>query len=124
MATQKRYIMPAIIFILLMGFLLVYLILVHPFERAELLSARDEEMSDIIITIQNNKFTPSEIEIYSGNIVLWINRGNEKHRINGVGFQSSVLNPGGKYSHRFVERGTFVYSCEFNPEMRGIITVK
>lgn len=123
MAT-KRYILTAAIFLCLIAFLIIYLIMIPSAERAKILAGEDADISDIVITIRDDSFSPGEVEIYSGQIVLWRNRGNQKHRISGIEFQSSVLNPGESYSHRFIERGTYVYGCEFNPGMRGTIIVK
>ncbi len=123
MAT-KRYILTAAIFLCLIAFMIIYLIMIPSSERAKLLASDDPHTGDFTIIISDETFVPGEIEIYSGNVVLWINRGNQKHRINGIEFRSNVLNPGGRFSHRFIEKGIYVYSCEFNPGMRGTIIVK
>lgn len=122
MAKKVYFYVPAVIFVMLIAFLFIYLILVHPTERARMLT--DEKTVGVTIIMQNNEFSPEELEVSIGTRVTWINRDNVKHRVSGAEFKSGILNPGQTYSYRFNRLGIFEYSCEFEPGMTGRIIVK
>jgi len=124
MTTSKPVHFAPIIFMLILVSLLTYMIMVSPTERANILQSEETIGAKITIAIRANAFTPEIAEIKVGEAVAWVNRDNVKHRINGVNFKSGILNPGQTYTHRFTERGIYVYSCEFYPGAIGQVIVK
>ena len=119
-----KYGVPLIVIVLLV-FFIFYVIMVYPTDRAKiLLENKQEHQNKNVIYIKGGEFQPSEITISKGESVTWINQDNTNHRINGADFMSPIIYPGGSYTHKFTDEGTYVYSCEFHPEMSGKIIVK
>jgi plastocyanin len=116
-----RYGAPALAFTI-MAFVLVYIIMVYPSERAELLNDKTVDLQTVVI--ENFEFVPETMEINAGGVVTWKNRDTTKHTISFADFSSGILNPGDVYQHKFENIGVYVYSCEFNPGMSGTVFVK
>ena len=116
---EFRYVVP-LLFFMILGFLVFFLVLVYPSERAEIF----EDSGGVVIEIIDQKFVPDKITISVGTTVSWRNKDNVKHKITGLGFGSSVLDPGAGYSYTFKEVGVYGYSCEFYPSMYGQVIVK
>jgi plastocyanin len=118
---EFRYGATALAFVI-MAFVLVYIIMVYPVERAALLNDKTTDLQTVVI--QNLKFVPETLEINAGGVVTWKNQDATKHTVSFAGFGSGILNPGDLYQHKFPDAGTYVYSCEFNPGMSGTVIVK
>ena len=78
-------------------------------------------------------FNPSELTISKGTIVKWINNDTTMHTVTsgkpnsdkiGLAFDSSYLNAGESYLHKFNKKGTYDYYCTMYPFMKGKIIVK
>jgi plastocyanin len=110
-----------IIMIFLAIFFVLFIVLVYPSERAELLG--DVNSTVVSVAITSDGFSPSHIEIKAGGRVTWINRETSKHTITFLDSESSILGPGGSYSKRFLETGSFTYTSDFNPGFKGTIKV-
>ncbi|HJQ06346.1 MAG TPA: cupredoxin domain-containing protein [Nocardioides sp.] len=87
-----------------------------------------EAATPVHVTIKNMAFTPSVVTIHRGRTVVWTNR--DLLLVHSVVitsgprlFHSSLLLPGGSFSHTFNVRGTYRYKCGVHPMMRGTIKV-
>lgn len=80
--------------------------------------------SAVDITIQGNKFIPSEITISKGTTVTWTNKDARFHTVTGNSFDSGNLAFGKTYAKTFDEIGTFDYICTIHPFMKGKIIVE
>jgi plastocyanin len=78
-------------------------------------------------------FDPPELTIEKGTIVKWINNDTTTHTVTsgkpssntvGTAFDSSYLNAGEPYLHKFNKKGTYDYYCTMYPFMKGKIIVK
>jgi len=78
-------------------------------------------------------FNPPELTIQKGTIVKWLNNDSTIHTITsgkpsssnvGTAFDSSYLNAGESYLHKFNKKGTYDYYCTLYPFMKGKIIVE
>jgi plastocyanin len=77
------------------------------------------------VAIRDFEFAPPSVTVAKGTTVTWTNRGNAPHTATAAdhAFDSGMLQPGGKFSHRFDSVGTFQYLCLVHPSMRGTVVV-
>ena len=84
------------------------------------------------VSIEDNFFTPANITVPAGTMVVWTDNGNNPHTVTSgtVGapsglFDSGTLSAGNKFSFTFTKAGTFQYFCRFhgNIGMVGSVTV-
>ena len=77
-------------------------------------------------------FDPPELVILKGTIVKWVNNDSTIHTVTsgkpssnipGTAFDSSYLNAGESYLHKFNKKGTYDYYCTLYPFMKGKIIV-
>jgi plastocyanin len=78
------------------------------------------------VTIDNYAFSPRQVRVHPGDIVVWTNRDDVAHTVSALGkqFRSGVLDPGKSFRFTFKRVGVFRYRCSIHPEMVGTITVK
>ena len=80
------------------------------------------------VTIQDSRFTPTEIRIKAGDTVKWINR--EKRTSHSVlfpaenGLESERLFPQEQWQRRFTQPGSYSYRCGPHEEMKGLVVVE
>jgi plastocyanin len=79
-----------------------------------------------IITQSNGAFafSPQTLNITAGTTVTWINKTAAPHTVTGNSFGSAAISPGGSYSFKFTQAGTFAYHCMFHPYMTASVSVK
>jgi plastocyanin len=80
------------------------------------------------VKVQDFGFLPDEINLSVGDQVTWLNTGEVTHtvvsnRATQERFDSGTMEPGKTFRHTFTSSGTFSYSCEIYPPMRGLIRV-
>ena len=86
------------------------------------------------IIIQNNKFTPVDLDIRVGDTVTWINRDAPKNNITNqddlrhtITFEDArldqVLTKGAQVSYTFKEKEEARYFCKFHSGMQGSVKV-
>jgi len=75
------------------------------------------------VRIVDERFEPNNIVIETGQTVTWENRDDDQHTASGRGMDTGVINPGDNGSVTFLEPGEFSYTCNFHPEMLGLVTV-
>jgi plastocyanin len=78
------------------------------------------------VQIKAAGFSPTRVEIASGDSVRWINVDTVNHQVvsnNGL-FASPILRPGQTYNRTFNQGGTFRYHDGLKPAERGVVVVK
>jgi len=85
------------------------------------------EITDTNVTeikISDFAFNPSETTIKTGASVKWTNEDSTTHDIKSATFESPKLAPSQSYLRKFIETGTYEYSCGIHPSMTGKIIVE
>lgn len=80
-------------------------------------SARGAEYAEVNVTIKDNRFSPSKLEVAPGTTVKWRNDGRNDHNIvpdRGRAFGTDLLKPKETYEFRFDSPGTYRYYCSFH----------
>jgi plastocyanin len=86
--------------------------------------AQSTQVADVTtVRIVDERFEPNYILIETGQTVTWENHDDDQHTASGRGMDTGVINPGGKGTVTFLESGEFKYTCNFHPEMIGLVTV-
>jgi plastocyanin len=88
--------------------------------------ARAEEH---VVTIVELRYEPAKIEIKAGDTVVWRNKDERDHTVNAdkkapEQFKSGKIASGGTYKRKFAKAGSYAYSCEYHPRMKGTVVVK
>lgn len=86
----------------------------------------DDDYDDrTTVKIKNDAYNPQEIRIQKGETVTWINKDDEPHTVTSDDgdADSGNINPGGTFSSKFAEEGTYGYYCKIHPSMRGTVIV-
>ena len=81
------------------------------------------------VTVSDNKFTPSNLQVPIGANVTWEWTGSNPHSVvgtfDGKEIQSPKLTGTGVYLEAFQKAGTFEYQCGVHgAAMKGTITIK
>jgi len=79
-----------------------------------------------VVHIASFAFQPANLTIDAGDTVTFINDDTVSHTVTASdkSFDSGNLDQNAKWSHRFDTAGTFNYTCNYHPTMKGTITVK
>ena len=77
------------------------------------------------IVMQDNAFTPQNLDIIGSGTVTWINNDPSYHKIVGDHgkFSSSILATGENYTYEFNASGNYTYHCSIHSSMTGEIRV-
>ncbi len=75
------------------------------------------------VTIKNFAFSPAEITIKVEDTVTWIEQDTVHHTTTGGIFDSGDLGQGQTYSKTFDKAGTYDYTCNYHPNMKGKVIV-
>jgi plastocyanin len=75
------------------------------------------------VEIRDEAFIPATITINAGEWVTWINFDDDEHTATGEDFDTGKMDTGARAEIQFNEPGTFVYTCQFHPEMIGEVIV-
>jgi plastocyanin len=78
------------------------------------------------IVIQEFMFTPNPLTVKAGATVTWVNMDDEPHSVvsNTALFRSGALDTKENFSFKFVQPGTYHFTCSIHPRMVGIIVVQ
>ncbi len=80
----------------------------------------------VTITTQSNgtfAFSPQALNITARTTVIWNNATSAPHTVTGSSFGSGTISPGGSFSFKFTQAGTFAYHCMFHPYMTASVKV-
>ena len=87
--------------------------------------AGDKPTSKVItVSITGFTFKPAQLEVDTGDTVIWKNDDIVPHTATGKQFDSKNLNQGQSWTYVAKRTGSFPYRCAFHPGMKGILTVK
>jgi plastocyanin len=78
------------------------------------------------IVIQEFMFTPNPLTVKAGATVTWVNVDDEPHTVvsNTAMFRSGALDTKESFSFKFVQPGTYHFTCSIHPRMVGTIVVQ
>jgi plastocyanin len=79
--------------------------------------------STAIVEIRGSAYQPADVTIAAGGSVTWVNYDNVKHNVDFAGKASPSLGNKEMYTKKFEKKGTFEYTCDFHPSMKGKVTV-
>ena len=84
-----------------------------------------DEAGGADITMRDNVFEPSSLEVAAGTEVVAENAGQRAHNwvSRDAGLNSGDLGPGETTSFTFTDPGTYEYVCTYHPGMEGTVTV-
>ena len=79
----------------------------------------------VAISIEASAYSPADVTIKPGTTVTWTNTDTTMHTVSSDNgdFDSGQLQPGGKYSYTFPDRGTFQYRDNVHPTMYAKVSV-
>jgi plastocyanin len=75
------------------------------------------------VQIVDERFEPNNILIETGQTVTWVNQDDDQHTASGRGMDTGAIDPGAEGSVTFLVPGEYDYTCNFHPEMLGLVTV-
>jgi plastocyanin len=81
------------------------------------------------VSVGDDFFSPSTVQIAPGDTVQWNWSGSNQHNVRAdpnqtESFRSPFMTGSGSFSHTFPSRGRFTYFCEVHPTtMRGAVEV-
>jgi plastocyanin len=77
------------------------------------------------VTMPAKLFAPRDLDVLVGTTVMWRNADQTTHTVSEDEdeFDSGFVRPGGSFSQRFSEQGTFVYHCTIHRFMQGAVHV-
>jgi plastocyanin len=78
------------------------------------------------VDIKDSRYLPSTITVPVGTTVRWTNHDEETHTVTSTtgGFGSLGLDLDETYTYTFTAPGTYPYTCDLHPFMRGTIVVQ
>jgi len=136
---NKNYIIIGAIVLVVILLITLLLLTLLPFQRNVVVEPYPVEEPEIIeedpqiiqipqevVTISNSVFSPREITISIGTMIIWTNNDSDQHTIiSSIGneFTSVPLSQGDSFSHVFTRLGEYEYYCSLHPDMRGKIIV-
>ena len=77
-----------------------------------------------IVRIQNLKFVPPVVQIRVGQQVVWRNVDTVIHTVSSDTFGSGRILRGGEFAATFPRPGTYPYSCQIHPSMKGWVVAR
>ena len=88
-------------------------------------SSNVERSTSHEIVIENMQFNPTDISVFVGDTVEWINLDSVSHTVT---FEDArfdvVVPPGASVSYTFEALGVARYFCQFHPSMQGSVLVE
>ena len=78
-----------------------------------------------VVDMPAKYFVPPNITTLAGDTVTWTNSDTVEHDVAsiGVGFDSGIISPGGRYSQTFGRPGHYAYRCTIHAFMVGTVDV-
>jgi amicyanin len=81
-----------------------------------------------IVTINNFKYDPADLEVSPGTTVKWTNLDDMPHTVTSTGEPKSLASPALDSDDTFVftfsQVGAYDYICTLHPSMKGRVVVK
>jgi plastocyanin len=78
------------------------------------------------VTIDNFKFSPTNVVVSSGTRIIWTNHDSDPHTVDSVKnvWSSPAVDPGSTFARVFKATGSFAYYCSIHPFMHGSVIVR
>ena len=78
------------------------------------------------VSIKDVKFTPKELKVKKGDIVIWTNSDERDHTVTADdgSFTSGNLGDGNTFRQKFDKPGRYKYHCEYHPRMKATVIVE
>ena len=73
--------------------------------------------------IKGLAFNPEQITVRAGDLVTWVNKDSDRHRISGDGLESRELTNGQSFTAEFPEPAQLAYHCTIHTYMEGRVVV-
>jgi plastocyanin len=86
----------------------------------------DKAVAKATVEIKNFKYGPGAVTVKKGAKVTWKNADTAQHTAteDDRTFDTGTLNPGQKKVVTLSKPGTYSYSCQFHPFMKGRVVVQ
>ncbi len=79
------------------------------------------------VSIASFAFNPATLTVAAGTTVTWTNNDSTTHTVTSTAgpasFDSGFVSPGGTFSFKFTQVGTYEYHCSIHTYMLGSVTV-
>jgi plastocyanin len=80
--------------------------------------------STAAVTIRSLAFNPADVNIMTGDTVVWTNDDGVAHNVSGGSFLSGNFNSSpSTFQHTFTQPGTYSYFCSLHSGMTGSVNV-
>jgi len=76
------------------------------------------------VTIEGNAFVPETVTVSIKGVVKWTNMDSTPHKIKIMGMVTDDLGQGDSFILTFYQKGTYEYSCQYHPDMKGTVIVQ
>lgn len=88
-------------------------------------AAHGATAQSVEVTMPAKVFAPRDLDVLVGTTVTWRNADTATHTVteDEDAFDSGQVRPGGTFSRRFTQQGSFVYHCTIHRFMRGEVNV-
>jgi plastocyanin len=92
-------------------------------------SAPHVRAAEHVVTINELRYEPAKVEIKAGDTVVWKNKDERDHTVTADkkapdAFKSGKVASGDTYKRKFTKAGSYAYSCDYHPRMKGTVVVK
>lgn len=120
-----------LMFVLKLTILILYLSILF-LSNGKIFSQVSQPIPNMVIILKDasdpatpNAFSPSSLNIATGETVTWSNNDNVTHTITSIFqiFDSGIINPGNEFVWTFDKEGYYKYYCQLHPFMNGVIVV-
>jgi plastocyanin len=82
----------------------------------------------IDVSVDDNLFTPKNVNLNQGDTVHWTHVGSSLHTVTGNHpfnlWDSGIMNPGDTFDFTFTAAATYGYHCDFHTTMKGNVRVR
>ncbi|MCR4314567.1 MAG: cupredoxin domain-containing protein [Candidatus Uhrbacteria bacterium] len=80
----------------------------------------------LTVSILDNDYSPSELELDAGRAVRFVNNGETKHTASADdgSWGTGTLNPGENFTRYFDEEGDYDFHCAYHESMTGTLVVE
>lgn len=80
----------------------------------------------LTVSIEDNSYSPSELELDAGRAVRFVNDGDTKHTASADdgSWGTGTLNPGENFTRYFDEEGDYNFHCAYHDDMTGTLIVE
>lgn len=80
----------------------------------------------LTVSIEDNSYSPSELELDAGRAVRFVNNGSNKHTASADdgSWGTGTLNAGETFTRYFDEEGDYDFHCAYHDSMTGTLMVE